>query len=49
MPDKIKKLFFGMKSKAEQETARQNRIATEAQWRAEYNSKQVTLELRMWK
>ena len=41
MPDKIKKLFFGMKSRAEQETERQRLIASEAQWRAEYNSKQV--------
>lgn len=41
VPDKIKKLFFGIKSKAEQETERQRRIASEAQWRAECNSKQV--------
>lgn len=41
MPDKIKKLFFGMKSSAEQEAQRQRLIASEAQWRSEYNSKQV--------
>jgi hypothetical protein len=41
VPDKIKKLFFGMKSRTEQEAERQRLIASEAQWRAEYNSKQV--------
>jgi hypothetical protein len=41
VPDKIKKLFFGMKSSAEQEAQRQRLIASEAQWRSEYNSKQV--------
>lgn len=40
VPDKIKKLFFGMKSSAEQEAQRQRLIASEAQWRSEYNSKQ---------
>ena len=43
VPDKIKKLFFGMKSSAEQEAQRQRLIASEAQWRSEYNSKQVRL------
>lgn len=41
IPDKVRQLLFGIKTKAVQEADRQRRLSAEAQWRAEHGSKQV--------
>ncbi len=41
MPDRARQLLFGIKSAAVKEAERSRRIAADAQWRAEYDSKQV--------
>lgn len=40
LSDKVRTKLFGLKTAAEKETSRQRRLAVEAQWRAEYESKQ---------
>ena len=41
--DKVRTKLFGLKTAAEKEASRQRRLAVEAQWRAEYESKQVCI------
>ncbi len=43
LSDKVRTKLFGLKTAAEKETSRQRRLAVEAQWRAEYESKQVCI------
>jgi len=40
LSDKVRSSLFGIKNAAEKEAARQRRLAVEAQWRSEYESKQ---------